>query len=60
VGQAEGEGYFFFGFVLGAHDFRNLLLSALQTVRGLNGETAQRDLKFTGGKLTDVVPAPDV
>ncbi|MGA2146998.1 MAG: DUF2958 domain-containing protein [Bryobacteraceae bacterium] len=59
-GEPEDGDFLFFGFVTGiAAEFGHFRLSELQTLRGLHGETVQRDLKFTEGKLTDVVPAPD-
>jgi Protein of unknown function (DUF2958) len=60
-GEAEGGDFLFFGFVSGLHDeFGQFRLSELQDLRGPAGETVQRDLTFTEGKLTDVVPAPDL
>jgi hypothetical protein len=59
-GQPEGEDYLFFGFVTFPDaDFRSFLLSELQALRGPLGQTVERDLTFTEGRLTDVVPAPD-
>jgi len=59
-GQPEGEDYLFFGFVACPDaDFRCFLLSELQALRGPVGQTVKRDLTFTEGRLTDVVPAPD-
>jgi len=60
-GEPKDEDYLFFGFVSGgADEFDHFFLSELQTKRGPNGETVQRDLNFTEGMLTDVVPAPDI
>lgn len=60
-GEPEDGDFRFFGFVFGiADDFGYFLLSKLQSVRGPHGETVQRDLDFAEGKLTDVVPAPDL
>ncbi|HEX3822684.1 MAG TPA: DUF2958 domain-containing protein [Candidatus Sulfotelmatobacter sp.] len=60
-GEVEDGDFGFFGFVSGTSDeFGRFLLSELQSARGPNGETVQRDLNFVEGKLTDVVPAPDV
>ena len=60
-GEPEDEDYLFFGFVTGiADEFGHFRLSEIQTLRGPNGETVERDLSFTEGKLTDVVPAPDL
>jgi len=59
-GEPEDGDFLFFGFVTGiAAEFGHFRLSELQSVRGLQGETVQRDLKFPEGKLTDVVPSPD-
>ena len=59
-GEQEND-FLFFGFVTGLDDeFGHFRLSELQTVRGPNGETVQRDLEFAEGKLTDVVPPPDI
>jgi hypothetical protein len=60
-GQPEGEDYLFFGFVsLPDLDFRQFLLSELQGMRGPLGQMVIRDLTFVEGRLTDVVPAPDL
>lgn len=59
-GEPDGDDYLFFGFVFGIEDeFRHFRLSELEAVRGLFGEAVERDLTFTEGRLTDVVPAPD-
>ena len=59
-GEAEEGDYLFSGFVTGISDeFRLFRLSELQTARGHGGQTVERDLTFTEGRLTDVVPAPD-
>ena len=59
-GEPDGDDYLFFGFVFGIEDeFGHFRLSELEAVRGLFGETVERDLTFTEGRLTDVVPAPD-
>src|SRR5262245_46104044 len=60
-GEPEEGDFLFFGFVSGlADEFGHFMLSELQVLRGPNDETTQRDLSFTEGKLTDVVPAPDL
>ena len=60
-GQPEGEDYLFFGFVsFPESDFRCFLLSELQATCGPLGQTVKRDLTFNEGRLTDVVPAPDL
>src|ERR1041385_9177164 len=59
-GETEDGDFLFFGFVKGLHDeFGQFQLSGLQALCGPGGETVQRDLAFTEGNLTDVVPAPD-
>jgi len=60
-GEAEDGDFLFFGFVTGLHDeFGQFRLSDLQDLRGPGGETVQLDPIFIEGKLTDVVPAPDL
>jgi len=59
-GQAEGGDYLFFGFVLGPNDFRNFRLSELEAARSLAGNRVERDIRFTPGRFTDVIPAPDL
>ena len=58
AGESEGEGkdFLFFGF---ACEFSVFRLSHLEAIRGLAGARLIRDLTFTEGRLTDVVPAPD-
>ena len=58
--QQEGD-YLFFGFVVGLEsEFGYFLLSELENVRTPPGLTVERDLAFREGKLTDVVPAPEL
>ncbi|MGD1061730.1 MAG: DUF2958 domain-containing protein [Terracidiphilus sp.] len=60
-GEPEADDFLFFGFVTGlADEFGQFRLSELQTVRGPSEEAVERDPNFTEGKLTDVVPAPDL
>lgn len=60
-GEPEDGDFMFFGFVTGiADEFGHFLLSELQSIRGANGQTVERELTFPEGKLTDVVPAPDL
>jgi hypothetical protein len=59
-GQAEGEDYLFFGFVLGPNDFRSFRLSELEAARSPTGNHVERDIRFTPGRFTDVIPAPDL
>ena len=59
---SEQEGNFlFFGFVVGLDsEFGYFLLSELEAVRSpLFRLSVERDINFTEGRLTDVVPAPD-
>jgi Protein of unknown function (DUF2958) len=59
-GEPDGDDYVFFGFVFGPEDeFARFRLSELDAEVGPSGETVERDLTFIGGRLTDVVPAPD-
>jgi len=59
-GQREDD-YLFFGFVVGLEsEFGYFLLSELESLRTRLGLSVERDLHFQEGKLTDVVPAPDL
>jgi hypothetical protein len=60
-GEEEDGEFLFFGFVNGLDaEFGQFRLSELEGIRGPDGQTVQRDDAFTEGKLTDVVPAPDL
>ena len=60
-GQAQEQDFLFFGFVCGLeNEFGYFLLSELESVHGPLGIGVQQDLTFTEGRLTDVVPAPDL
>jgi hypothetical protein len=60
-GEAEGDDFRFFGFVRGLEDeWGYFLLSELEAARGPMGLPIERDLHFTPGRFTDVVPAPDL
>ena len=60
-GEPEDGDYLFFGFVAGiADEFVHFRLSELEGHRGPSGQTVERDLTFTEGRLTDVAPAPDL
>ncbi len=59
-GQPEGQDFLFFGFVLGRNTFRNFHLSELEAARNDDGQQVERDAAFIPGRLTDVVPAPDL
>jgi hypothetical protein len=60
-GEAEDGEFLFFGFVTGLDDeFGHFRLSELEGIRGPDGQRVHRDESFTEGKLTDVVPAPDL
>jgi hypothetical protein len=63
----EGEATSYAGFVLGCffkgreeNSFGHFPESFLEGFRGPNGEVVEQDTSFEGGRLTDVVPAPDV
>ena len=59
-GEAQGEDFLFFGFVVGLDsEFGYFLLSELESVTTRLGLHVERDLAFREGRLTDVVPAPD-
>jgi len=59
-GGAQGDDFLFFGFVIGLEsEFGYFLLSELEEARNSLGLGVERDLTFTEGRLTDVVPAPD-
>jgi hypothetical protein len=60
-GQEQEGDFLFFGFVIGLEsEFGYFLLSELESVRStLGGLPVERDLYFTEGRLTEVVPAPD-
>jgi hypothetical protein len=60
-GSPQENDFLFFGFVVGLEsEFGYFLLSELEAVRSPLGLRVERDLAFREGKLTDVVPAPDL
>ena len=59
-GEPDGADYMLFGFVMQSSDFRYFRLSELIATRSLLGQPVERDTTFTAGRLTDVVPAPDL
>jgi hypothetical protein len=60
-GEAKGEDFLFFGFVVGLEaEFGYFVLSELESATTPLGLHVERDLAFTEGRLTDVVPAPDL
>ncbi|MGJ5814489.1 DUF2958 domain-containing protein [Paludibaculum fermentans] len=60
-GEARGDDFLFFGFVNGLEDeFGYFCLSELVSAKTQLGLHVERDMTFQSGKLTDVVPAPDV
>ena len=59
-GQGDAGDFMFFGFVLGPNGFRCFRLSELEAAKGPDGQTVMRDAAFIPGRLTDVVPAPDL
>ena len=60
-GGAEDNDYLFFGFVTGLDsEFGLFRLSELEAATGMSGQKVEIDQNFKEGKLTDVVPAPDL
>lgn len=60
-GEPRGEDFLFFGFVNGLEDeFGYFCLSELESARSPLGLSVEVDLGFQPGRLTDVVPAPDL
>lgn len=61
-GEPRGEDFLFFGWISGSrNEFDFFLLSELIAFRGLlEIQRAERDPSFKEGRLTDVVPAPDL
>ena len=59
-GSQVGDDFKFFGFVRGFEDeWGYFLLSELESARGPLGLPIERDLHFTPGPFTDVVPASE-
>ena len=61
-GEPRGEDFLFFGWISGSrNEFDFFLLSELEAFRGLlEIQRVERDPAFAEGRLTDVVPAPDL
>ncbi len=60
-GSQQEDDFLFFGFVVGLeNEFGYFLLSELEGVRTTLGLDVERDLAFREGRLTDVIPAPDL
>jgi len=61
-GEPEGEDFLFFGWTSGSwNKFDFFRLSELEAFRGLlELQRVERDPAFAAGRLTDVVPAPDL
>lgn len=60
-GSPQAEDFLLFGFVVGLEsEFGYFLLSELEQVRSRLGLPVERDLAFTEGRLTDVVPPPEL
>jgi len=60
-GEPEDEDYVFFGFVAGIEaEFGLFRLSEQESITGTSGQKIEIDSNFKEGKLTDVVPAPDL
>jgi hypothetical protein len=59
-GEPRDDDFLFFGFVQGLeNEFGYCCLSELESVRNPLGLSVERDLTFTPGRLTDVVPLLD-
>ncbi len=60
-GQAVGQDFVFYGFISQpVNDFGEFYLSQLQRIRGPQGVCVEPDPDFIPGRLTDVVPAPEL
>ena len=59
-GAPDGDDYLFFGFVLGPNAFRRFSLSELAALKSPEGHVVERDMRFLPGRLTDVIPAPNL
>jgi hypothetical protein len=60
-GQAAGDEFVFYGFITQpVNRFAEFHLSQLERLRGPHGSCVERDAAFTPGRLTDVVPAPEL
>ena len=59
-GEPVGEDFMFFGWLAPNNEFAEFRLSELQAIRGLFDSHVERDPAFREGRLTDVVPAPDM
>ena len=60
-GEPEDGDFLFFGFVTGiADEFGQFRLSEPLSITGPSGQAVESDPNFKEGKLTDVVPAPDL
>jgi hypothetical protein len=60
-GEAAGDDFVFFGFVSQpVNQFAEFQLSQLERIRGPHDASVERDAAFTPGRLTEVVPAPEL
>lgn len=60
-GEPQSNDYLLFGFVVGLEsEFGYFLLSELEQLHSPLNVPVERDLTFTEGRLTDVVPAPEI
>lgn len=60
-GEAAGNEFVFFGFVTQpVNQFAEFHLSQLERIRGPHGVGVERAPEFTPGRLTNVVPAPEL
>jgi hypothetical protein len=60
-GEPAGDEFVFYGFVTQpVNKFAEFHLSQLERIRGPHDASIQRDPEFTLGRLTDVVPSPEL
>lgn len=60
-GEAEGDDFRFYGFIAGAaNSFGSFTLSQLRRQYSPDGAGVELDAMFQPGRLTSVVPAPDL
>lgn len=60
-GETTGDDYLFYGFIGEPENrFAEFRLAEINTLRGPQGQSVRRDLAFAEGRLTDVVPAPQL
>ncbi len=60
-GEPAGNDFVFYGYVTQpVNQFAEFYLSQLERIRGPHGTCVERDPGFIPGRLTDVVPAPEL